>query len=58
MKNNGFESRNIQSLYSADIDNRYILEAKNLATVINAKFDIQTLDNEGMLYTLSVKLKA
>ncbi|CAM3914763.1 hypothetical protein [Arcobacter cloacae] len=58
IKNNGFESRNIQSLYNADIDNKYILEAKNFAAAINAKFDIQTLDNEGMLYTLSVKLKA
>lgn len=57
IKNNGFEARNIQNLYAADIDNKYILEAKNLSETINAKFEIQTLDNEGMLYSVNVRLR-
>ncbi|MGE3298896.1 MAG: hypothetical protein AB7I39_00545 [Arcobacter sp.] len=41
----------------SDIDNKNILEAKNLANSLNAKFDITSIDNEGMLYSLVLKSK-
>lgn len=56
VKNNGFEEKNIYNLYLSDIDNKTILEAKNLANTLNAKFEITTLENEGMQYTLNVKI--
>lgn len=57
VKNNGFEVRNIYNLFLSDIDNKYILEAKNLANFLNAKLDITALDNEGMQYILTLNLK-
>ncbi len=57
VKNNGFEVRNIYNLFTSDIDNRYPLEAKNLANMLNAKLDVISVDNEGMNYNLSLKLK-
>ncbi|MGD9624918.1 MAG: hypothetical protein AB7U51_09685 [Arcobacter sp.] len=57
VKNNGFEVRNIYNLFLSDIDNKNILEAKNLANSLNAKFDITSIDNEGMLYSLVLKSK-
>lgn len=57
IKNNGFEVRNINSLFLPDIENKFILEAKNLANYLNAKFDISVLDNEGMQYSLILPLK-
>lgn len=57
VKNNGFEVRNIYNLFLSDIDNKYILEAKNLANFLNAKVDISVLENEGMQYSLSLNLK-
>lgn len=56
VKNNGFEVKNIYSLHLPDIDNKAILEAKNLANMLNAKFDITTLENEGMQYSLTIKV--
>ena len=56
VKNNGFEVKNINSLFEADIDNKTILEAKNLANMLGAKFEITTLENEGMLYSLNIKI--
>lgn len=56
VKNNGFEVKNINSLFVADIDNKTILEAKNLANMLGAKFEITTLENEGMLYSLNIKI--
>lgn len=57
VKNNGFEVRNIANLFKSDIDNKYILEAKNFANIINAKIEIKTLENEGMEYLLTLNLK-
>ncbi len=57
VKNNGFEVRNVYNLFLSDIDNKYILEAKNLANFLNAKLDITALDNEGMQYILTLNLK-
>lgn len=55
VKNNGFEIKNIYSLFVSDIDNKYILEARNLAKEMNAVIDIQPIENEGMLYSVSFK---
>ena len=57
VKNNGFEIKNIYNLFISDIDNKYTLEAKNLATMLNGKIDIQAIENEGMQYSFIVKLK-
>ena len=58
VKNNGYEARSIEDLFDSNIDNKYILEAKNLANILNAKFDISIPENsEGMQYMLSIKLK-
>ena len=51
VKNNGFEVKNIHSLFISDTDNKDILEAKNLATMMNAKLSINVIKNEGMEYT-------
>jgi hypothetical protein len=56
VKNNGFEVKNIYNLFISDIDNKYILEAKNLANKLNGKLDISIPDNEGMQYILTIKL--
>ena len=56
VKNNGFEEKNIYNLYLSDVDNKTILEGKNLANTLNAKFEITTLENEGMQYSLNVKI--
>lgn len=56
VKNNGFEVKNIYNLFVADVDNKVILEAKNLANMLGAKFEITTLENEGMQYSLNIKI--
>lgn len=55
VKNNGFEIKNINSLFASDVDNKYILESKNLATLINGEIEIYSVENEGMVYTLTFK---
>jgi hypothetical protein len=57
VKNNGFEIKNIYNLFISDIDNKYALEAKNLATMLNGKLEIIAIENEGMQYSLNIKLK-
>ncbi len=56
VRNNGFEVKNINSLFVADIDNKVILEAKNLANMLNAKFEVINIENEGMQYSLNIKI--
>lgn len=56
VRNNGFEVNNINNLYLAEIDNKIILEAKNLAYMLNAKFEIKTIENEGMQYSLTISI--
>jgi hypothetical protein len=56
VKNNGFEIKNIHSMFLSDVDNKTILEAKNLAYSLNGKLDIVTLENEGMQYSLTIKI--
>lgn len=56
VKNNGFEIKNIYNLYLSDMDNKVVLEAKNLAYALNAKFDITSIENEGMQYSLTIKI--
>ena len=53
VKNNGFEET---KLYAWIKDNKSILEAKNLANMTNSKLDANVLENEGMKYTLAMKV--
>lgn len=55
VKNNGFEIKNIFNLFSSDVDNKFILEAKNLADSINGILEIYSVENEGMVYSISFK---
>ena len=57
VKNNGFEIKNIYNLFVSDIDNKYTLEAKNLSSALNGKLEIIAIENEGMQYSLTIKLK-
>ena len=59
VKNNGFEVKNIYNLYLSDVDNKAILEAKNLANMLNAKFEIiQSVSNKILLVILGFLDKA
>ena len=57
VRNNGYEVRNIHSLFISDLDNKFILEAKNLVNTLNGTLEIGLgLNNEGMQYTIITKL--
>lgn len=53
VKNNGFEIKNIYNLFLSDVDNKYILEAKNLTSLIDGKLEIFSSD-EGVTYILTL----
>lgn len=53
VKNNGFEIKNIYNLFLSDVDNKYILEAKNLTSLIDGKLEILSSD-EGVTYILTL----
>lgn len=55
IRNNGFEINNVYTLFVSDIDNKYILEAKNLSEMMGAKLEVQSVEGEGMVYTLIFK---
>lgn len=57
VSNNGFEIKNVYNLFVSDVDNKYTLEAKNLANALNAKLDVSSIENEGMQYRLLIKEK-
>lgn len=54
IKNNGFEVKNIDSLFVSDIENINILEARNLTLMIDGKLEVNSIENEGMLYILTL----
>ena len=56
VKNNGFEVKNIHTLFLSDTENRYIIEAKNLATMLNAEVEVNSIEDEGMMYSCSFKV--
>ena len=57
VRNNGYEVRNIHSLFVSDLDNKYILEAKNFVNTLNGTLEIGLGGNsEGMQYTIITKL--
>ena len=56
VKNNGFEVKNIHTLFLSDSENKYILESKNLATMLGAVIDIAAIENEGMIYSCTFKI--
>lgn len=57
IKNNGYEVNNIHSLYLSDTNNRYIIEARNLAREMGGTLEVSTLPSEGMQYLLEIKGK-
>lgn len=57
VRNNGFDIKNVYNLFVSDIDNKYTLEAKNLAELLHAKLDVFAIENEGMEYRLLIKAK-
>lgn len=54
VKNNGFEIKNIYNLFISDVDNKYILEAKNLTALIDGKLEIVSNENDGVTYILTL----
>lgn len=54
VKNNGFEIKNIYNLFLSDVDNKYILEAKNLTALIDGKLEIVSNENDGVTYILTL----
>lgn len=56
VKNNGFEIKNIHTLFLSDSENKYIIEAKNLATMMNGEIEITAIEDEGMVYSCSFKV--
>ncbi|MDY0051921.1 MAG: hypothetical protein RBR65_05200 [Aliarcobacter sp.] len=57
VRNNGFDVKNIYKLFLSDIDNKYMLEATNLANMMKGKIDIIPIENEGMQYILTLNVK-
>ena len=57
VKNNGFEEKNIHMLYLGVSDNKYIVEARNLARLMNATVDVSAVEGEGMQYIFDLKIK-
>ncbi len=55
VKNNGFEVKNIYNLFVSDVDNKYILESKNLADSMNGNIEIYPIPGEGMVYSFIFK---
>jgi|TARA_B100001063_G_scaffold227382_1_gene237812 hypothetical protein len=56
VKNNGFEVKNIHTLFISDTENKYIIEAKNLANMLGATMEVTSMEDEGMAYTCSFKI--
>lgn len=56
VKNNGFEVKNIHTLFLSDSENRYIIEAKNISNMIGATMEATSIENEGMAYTCTFEI--
>jgi len=56
VKNNGFEVKNIHTLFISDSENKYTIEAKNLATMLGAKMEVSSIVDEGMEYICTFKI--
>ena len=57
IKNNGYEVNNIHTLYLSDSNNKFIIESRNLARLMNGTLEVTTLPNEGMQYFLEIDSK-
>lgn len=55
VKNNGFDSCDKNNLSAEYEKNSNIINALNFANLINAKIEINTIENEGMQYKLKIK---
>lgn len=56
VKNNGFEIGDIYSLFMLNSENQTILEVKNLVNELNGELSIESIENEGMRYSVSLKI--
>ena len=53
--NSGFDTKDISSFYTmGNIENKFILNASNIAKLLKTKIDITPIDNEGMKYSISL----
>ena len=57
VRNNGFEMTNIHSLFISDSENKHIIDANNLARMMDAKLSIDVIKDEGMEYNCIFKTK-
>ena len=57
VKNNGFEVGDIYNLFMLNSENKTIIEAKNLVNAIQGELFIETKENEGMQYSVSIDIK-
>lgn len=57
VKNNGFEVGDIYNLFMLNSENKNIIETKNLVNAINGELSIETKENEGMQYSVTIDLK-
>lgn len=56
VKNNGFEEKNIHMMYIGLEGNKYIIEARNLARMMNATVDVASVEGEGMQYIFDLRI--
>ena len=57
VKNNGFEVGDIYNLFMLNNENKTIIETKNLVNSLNGELSIETKENEGMQYNVTINVK-
>ena len=57
VKNNGFEVGDIYNLFMLNNENKTIIETKNLVNSLNGELSIETKENEGMQYNVTIDVK-
>lgn len=57
VKNNGFEVGDVYNLFMLNSENKTIIEVKNLVNALQGELFIETKENEGMQYSVSLDTK-
>ncbi|QKF74321.1 hypothetical protein AFAEC_2177 [Aliarcobacter faecis] len=57
IKNNGFEVGDVYNLFMLNSENKTIIEVKNLVNALQGELFIETKENEGMQYSVSLDTK-
>lgn len=57
VKNNGFEVGDVYNLFMLNSENKTIIEVKNLVNTLHGELFIETKENEGMQYSVSLDTK-